>query len=86
MANNVSTDESEDDQEDKKKTKTKIDKLFAQKNLTVLSEHYRKLKQDEEEEEDFLTLARQDHDVSDEDVVKLANPNKKITKTQKMKR
>ncbi|KAJ3035049.1 ATP-dependent RNA helicase dbp4 [Rhizophlyctis rosea] len=62
-------DVSEDEEAGKKKTRTKVDKMFEKKNLTVLSDHYAKLKADdddseeEDEEGDFLTLARKDHDI-----------------------
>ena len=57
--------------------------MFAQKNLTVLSQHYAKLKAQDEEDsgDDFLALARKDHDVSDGgeaiDEHFIKNPNKK---------
>lgn len=66
------------------KPKTKIDKLFAQKNLTVLSDHYTKLIKQESEgsdDEEFLMLARKDHDVSDTEEVRI--PNKKTSKLKK---
>ena len=44
--------------------------MFEKKNLTVLSDHYAKLKADDEdseeesdEEDEFLKLARKDHDI-----------------------
>lgn len=52
---------------------TKVDKMFRKKNLTVLSEHYAKLKdQDDEDSEEsnaeFMTIKRKDHDI-DEQIV-----------------
>ncbi|KAJ3052389.1 ATP-dependent RNA helicase dbp4 [Rhizophlyctis rosea] len=64
--------EAEGAEDDKKATKprTKVDKMFEQKNRTVLSDHYAKLKADSDEDEggsdeedEFLTLTRKDHDI-----------------------
>ena len=48
---------------------TKVDKMFRKKNLTVLSEHYAKLK-DQEESDGFynsdtelMTIKRKDYDL-----------------------
>ncbi|KAL2913185.1 ATP-dependent RNA helicase dbp4 [Polyrhizophydium stewartii] len=61
-----------------KKPKTKIDKMFEKKNLTVLSEHYAKLKEQSESDSDdqeFLSLKRANHDL-DEDELPMAAPSK----------
>ncbi|KAI9032099.1 P-loop containing nucleoside triphosphate hydrolase protein [Hyaloraphidium curvatum] len=47
---------------------TKVDKMFRQKNKTVLSDHFGKLteRQDEDDEtDDILVVARRDHDLTD---------------------
>ena len=84
LAGSKSDDEDEEDKvTETKKSKTKIDKLFAQKNLTVLSEHYKKLKaEDESSDEDILQLKRADHDVSDDDVP-ILDRKKPISKTKR---
>ena len=86
LAQNVSSsDDEEEIKESTKKQKTKIDKLFAQKNHTVLSQHYSMLKDKEEEsDEDLLTIARKDHDV-EMDTKILVNPKKKVSKTKRAK-
>lgn len=59
------SDSSSDAREDPARVRTKHDRLFGRTNNTVLSEHYTSLvDQDEDEDEgDFLTLARADHDL-----------------------
>jgi ATP-dependent RNA helicase DDX10/DBP4 len=86
LAQNVSSSEDdEEEMETTKKHKTKIDKLFAQKNHTVLSQHYSMLKDKEEDsDDDLLTIARKDHDV-EMDTKILVNPKKKISKTKRAK-
>lgn len=76
----ASSDEDSDGDKVSKK-KTKIDKMFGQKNLTVLSEHYIKMKNKEsDDDDDLLVLTRQDHEVEGE-AVKIQK--KKSNKTQK---
>ncbi|KAJ3297434.1 ATP-dependent RNA helicase dbp4 [Borealophlyctis nickersoniae] len=65
-------DNLEDDGSKKTKARTKVDKMFEKKNLTVLSEHYAKLKASDEEAESgseeegaFFSLRRKDHDIDD---------------------
>ncbi|KAJ7057159.1 P-loop containing nucleoside triphosphate hydrolase protein [Mycena amicta] len=45
--------------------RTKYDRMFERRNQNVLSEHYAKLLDgaDEDEDEDFITLARADHEL-----------------------
>ncbi|KAI9208340.1 P-loop containing nucleoside triphosphate hydrolase protein [Polychytrium aggregatum] len=61
-------DEDSDDQR-AQKPRTKVDKLFARKNLTVLSDHYAKTVEKggdgDDGDDDFLTLKRADHDIDD---------------------
>lgn len=48
--------------------RTKYDRMFERKNQNVLSEHYAKLVDNEDEssdEDDFITLARADHELED---------------------
>ncbi|KAG6825377.1 hypothetical protein H0H93_000777, partial [Arthromyces matolae] len=51
--------------------RTKYDRMFERKNQGVLSEHYSKLIDhdvaDDDDEDDFITLKRADHGLSDED-------------------
>lgn len=71
------SEEESKDQKGKHSSRSKIDKMFQRKNLTVLSDHYSKLiEQDEEaeseaEQEEFLTLKRVDHDIDDLPKVRL---------------
>ncbi|KAJ3315459.1 ATP-dependent RNA helicase dbp4 [Boothiomyces sp. JEL0838] len=72
LASRVSSDEDEPEEEKPAKAKTRTDKMFAQKNLTVLSSHYDKLKEKEEESDDeLLTITRKDHEISDDEDTKL---------------
>ena len=53
------------------KPKTKIDKMFEKKNLTVLSEHYAKLVASDEsdnESDDLLVLTRKNHDLNNQEL------------------
>jgi ATP-dependent RNA helicase DDX10/DBP4 len=78
-------DSSEEDPTEliQKKSKTKIEKLFNQKNSSVLSEHYTKLvKHEDSDQDDFLKLTREDHDVSGDEQV-LKKPGRKATKLKK---
>ncbi|ESK87527.1 dead box rna helicase [Moniliophthora roreri MCA 2997] len=66
----VPSDEGESEDEGKKLAKpvvrTKYDRMFERKNQGVLSQHYTKLIEDsdhhDDEEDDFITLKRADHD------------------------
>ncbi|KAJ1740911.1 ATP-dependent RNA helicase dbp4 [Coemansia sp. RSA 1086] len=51
------------------KVKTKVDKMFARKNAGVLANHYQQLVENDEEDsdEDFITLKRADHTLSSGD-------------------
>ncbi|EJD51882.1 DEAD-domain-containing protein [Auricularia subglabra TFB-10046 SS5] len=86
---------SEEEQEDKfKETKasaawhgvrTKYDRMFARKNQNILSEHYAKLVDREadggaDEEEDFITLKRADHDIDEDGDALSANLSKRKQK------
>ncbi|KAJ9086996.1 ATP-dependent RNA helicase dbp4 [Entomophthora muscae] len=64
----------------KAKPKTKVEKLFAKKNRTVLAEHYTKMvdhndsnseNANSEDEEDFMTIKRKDHDLEGETAIGL---------------
>ncbi|KAF5113442.1 hypothetical protein DV495_003210 [Geotrichum candidum] len=50
------------------KVRTKYDRMFERKNQTVLSDHYLKItgndKADEEDDEDFMTVKRSNHDIA----------------------
>ena len=53
---------------DQSRVRTKYDRMFERKNRSVLSEHYSKLvdhgAEAEDEDEDFITLKRADHDLA----------------------
>lgn len=58
--------------------------MFAQKNLTVLSEHYRKLKEESDNSgDDLLEIARKDHDLSGDEIVEKKPNKKKLSKLKK---
>ncbi|SCU86699.1 LAME_0D07294g1_1 [Lachancea meyersii CBS 8951] len=66
--------------ENSKQGRTKIDKMFDRKNQTVLSEHYlniTKAKADAEEEDDFITVKRHDHQLQEDDLPQLHAPSSK---------
>ncbi|KAL5036436.1 ATP-dependent RNA helicase dbp4 [Batrachochytrium dendrobatidis] len=72
-----------------KKVKTRVDKMFEKKNLTVLSEHYAKLKNQSEsdtndDEQDFLQIKRANHDIDDKDISSHASAQE-ITHRQRLK-
>lgn len=62
------------------KVKTKYDRMFERKNQTILSDHYLSLTnikangKEDEGEEDFMTVKRQDHELKDEDLPDLLLP------------
>ncbi|KZT43393.1 DEAD-domain-containing protein [Sistotremastrum suecicum HHB10207 ss-3] len=59
----------EDSAKAKNIVRTKYDRMFERKNQNILSEHYNKLidhGEDSQSDEDFLTLARADHDLDSE--------------------
>lgn len=61
-------------------SKTKFDKMFDRKNQTVLSEHYlniTKSQAQEDENEDFLSLKRGDHQLKEEELPPLIAPQSK---------
>lgn len=85
--------ESEDESSDKKKAvKTKYDRMFERKNQTVLSEQYlnmtgTKLRKDgadgdgDDEDDDFMSIKRKDHDLKDEELPELlASTSKRSSK------
>lgn len=53
--------------QDPEKVRTKYDKMFNRQNQNVLSEHYQKLtrQDDEESEDDFMAVKKQDHDLDE---------------------
>ncbi|ORX98326.1 DEAD-domain-containing protein [Basidiobolus meristosporus CBS 931.73] len=65
------SEEEEEEEEEEKPAKpvTKVEKMFNRKNQNILSEHYTKLIEDDNEDEedaeedDFITLKRKDHDL-----------------------
>ncbi|KAG7092160.1 hypothetical protein E1B28_008529 [Marasmius oreades] len=69
--------DSDSDKEPKLKVRTKYDRMFERKNQDVLSEHYNKLISDpaEDEEDDFITLKRADHDLSGDEINQIRMEN-----------
>lgn len=73
--------ENEDDDE-KKKVRTKYDRMFERQNQTVLSKQYlnmtgtgvRNEEDDEEEEDDFMQVKRQNHDLTEVELPDLTVP------------
>lgn len=71
-----------DNQEEAKKVRTKYDRMFERKNQNVLSEHYMNItngatNEEDEEEEDFMSVKRTDHDLKEEDLPELIAPTSK---------
>lgn len=63
-----------------KEVRTKYDKMFGRKNQTVLSEHYLNItnsKAKEDEDEDFMSVKRQDHVLNEEELPELSVPTSK---------
>lgn len=78
--------ENEEDEDGKKKVRTKYDRMFERQNQTVLSKQYltmtgtgiRDSKEDEDDEEDdFMKVKRQDHDLKEEELPDLTAPASK---------
>lgn len=68
---------------------TKHDRMFGRKNQTVLSEHYGKLihrDSGSDEEDDFLTLARKDHDLNERELPLSHNISKRKAKMGQSKK
>ncbi|KAJ3113952.1 ATP-dependent RNA helicase dbp4 [Phlyctochytrium bullatum] len=66
--NDDEMDESENEEKKPGKPVTRVDRMFAAKNKTILSDHYRKLLEEEgkdEDDENFFGLVRANHDVED---------------------
>lgn len=58
------------------KVRTKYDRMFERQNQNVLSEHYQKLagaNDVDEEEEDFMSIKRQGHDIDEEKTPQLVD-------------
>lgn len=71
-------DDGETLKEPSKKARTKYDKMFERKNQTVLSEHYMnvtKAEAQDGEDEDFMTVKRQDHLLNVDDLPELILPS-----------
>ncbi|THV08033.1 DEAD-domain-containing protein [Dendrothele bispora CBS 962.96] len=99
--NSVSSSSSEEDEEGKEKSetsskpsntvRTKYDRMFERKNQNILSAHYNKLVEKEPEvddDEDFITLKRADHELPDDSLneVNMENLSKRKQKLGKAKR
>ncbi|KAI9244985.1 P-loop containing nucleoside triphosphate hydrolase protein [Phascolomyces articulosus] len=66
-------DEEEEEKEKSKEVRTKYDRMFQRKNQDILSEHYNKLVDfendtvgNDDDDEDFMTIQRKDHDLESE--------------------
>ncbi|KAL1916238.1 uncharacterized protein VTP21DRAFT_5855 [Calcarisporiella thermophila] len=83
----------------KKQVKTKVDRMFGRKNQGVLSEHYEKLvdrgedakaQGGEEDDDDFMTLKRVDHELESdgekEENIPMSKRQLKMTKKEKVKK
>lgn len=80
-------EDGEIDDSDKKKVRTKYDKMFERQNQNVLSEHYMKLNaeiqgnNESDSDEEFLVVKRTDNDVKTEDLPELeVNTSKRAMK------
>ncbi|KAF8178079.1 P-loop containing nucleoside triphosphate hydrolase protein [Mycena galopus ATCC 62051] len=61
-------EQEEEEPQKPKAVRTKYDRMFERKNQTVLSEHYSKLIEgNEEDDDDFITLKRVNHDLDGSD-------------------
>lgn len=64
--------------DDSKKVRTKYDRMFERKNQTILSDHYLHLTgskaDDEDDEDDFMAVKRQDHNLNEEELPDLSIP------------
>lgn len=64
--------------EDKsKQPRTKYDKMFERKNQTILSEHYlniTKAQAQEDEDDDFISVKRKDHEINEAELPALTLP------------
>lgn len=66
--------------ESKNEVRTRYVKMFERKNQTVLSEHYlniTKSQAEEDEDQDFIKVKRQDHDLNEKDLPELIIPTSK---------
>ncbi|KAK7440264.1 ATP-dependent RNA helicase dbp4 [Stygiomarasmius scandens] len=92
-ADSDGTDSSDEEGDRAKRSttvRTKYDRMFERKNQNILSEHYNKLieKEPEVEDDDFITLKRADHELSEDspNEVKMDNLSKRKQKLGKAKR
>ncbi|CCH60840.1 hypothetical protein TBLA_0D03400 [Henningerozyma blattae CBS 6284] len=73
-------DKSTDEAKQETKVRTKYDKMFERKNQTILSEHYlniTKQQANDDEDDDFMTIKRQDHKLVEEELPDLIVPTSK---------
>ncbi|WLF80140.1 ATP-dependent RNA helicase dbp4 [Lodderomyces elongisporus] len=72
--------ELKEDDDKPAKVRTKYDRIFDRKNQTILSEHYLNMTKsahggkDDDEDEDFMTVKRQDHELVDDELPDLSLP------------
>ncbi|CUM52095.1 unnamed protein product [Debaryomyces tyrocola] len=75
--------------EEDKKVRTKYDRMFERKNQTILSDHYLNLtgnkadtaEKSDDEDEDFMAVKRQDHELRDDELPDLSIPvSKRLAK------
>ncbi|CAO3692842.1 unnamed protein product [Rhizopus stolonifer] len=98
------SEEEEEEEEEEEKTveqKTKYDRMFKRKNQDILSEHYSKLVDyegdkihvdDQDDDEEFMTIARKDHtlesdeeDIADAETENISKRKQKMTKKDRIK-
>ncbi|CAG85100.2 DEHA2B03322p [Debaryomyces hansenii CBS767] len=68
--------------EEDKKVRTKYDRMFERKNQTILSDHYLNLtgskadtaEKSDDDDEDFMAVKRQDHELRDDELPDLSIP------------
>lgn len=82
-------DEGDVIKENKPEVRTRYDKMFERKNQTVLSEHYlnvTKAQAHDDEDEDFIMVKRQDHELNEAELPELLVPTSKRAQKKALSR
>ncbi|CDO93697.1 unnamed protein product [Kluyveromyces dobzhanskii CBS 2104] len=82
-------DEGDVIKEEKAEVRTRYDKMFERKNQTVLSEHYlniTKTQAQEDEDDDFIMVKRQDHELIETELPELLIPTSKRAQKKALSR
>lgn len=82
LALSKANEDGEVEEDESKKPKTKYDRMFERQNQTVLSKNYLNLtgtqlrddKNEDSDEDDFMSVKRQDHELKEEDLPDLTIP------------